>query len=92
MPSYHKRRDAVQSKLTTVLQAFGWSVHDTSGVGGSFPDAVCARNGYTVLVEFKSAKGELSDGQKEFHLLWPGRIYVVRTSKDIEAMTKGLIQ
>ena len=47
------RVDANHAEITGTLRQCGWTVHDTSGVGGGFPDLVIAKGGRLVLVEIK---------------------------------------
>ena len=47
------RVDANHAGITSTLRQCGWVVHDTSGVGGGFPDLVIAKAGRLVLVEIK---------------------------------------
>ena len=47
------RVDANHKEITSTLRQCGWTVHDTSGVGGGFPDLVVGKAGRLVLVEIK---------------------------------------
>ena len=47
------RVDANHAEITHALRQCGWVVHDTSGVGGGFPDLVVGKAGRLVLVEIK---------------------------------------
>jgi Holliday junction resolvase len=47
------RVDANHAEITHALRQCGWTVHDTSGVGGGFPDLVVGKAGRLVLVEIK---------------------------------------
>jgi hypothetical protein len=78
--------DANQADIKAVFLRLGWSVFDTSGVAGGFPDLLCALRGHTVAVEIKSAKGELTPPQVRFHREWQGEIATVRTIDDVLAL------
>lgn len=86
-------KDANENYLTGCLQKMGWTVKSTSQVGNGFPDAVCAREGIQVLVEFKlevQAKPEtqLTKPQLHFHSIWPVPIYIIRSEYDCVALYK----
>ena len=57
---YRKRVDANQADIVAALRRSGWYVHDTSRIGGGFPDLVCARAGRIILVEVKDGDTPLS--------------------------------
>jgi hypothetical protein len=52
-----KRKDRNHNEIAAAFESCGFSVHDTSALGGGFPDMVVwrQRNGY-VLVEVKDGK------------------------------------
>ena len=54
------RVDANHADIVATLRACGWYVHDTSRLGGGFPDLVCARAGKVILVEVKDGTKPLS--------------------------------
>lgn len=70
----------------------GYSVTDTSMVGGGFPDAVIAKNGEVKLVEFKTPTGTLRDSQISFIIKWNAAVYILRTEDDCVAMDMGLLE
>lgn len=37
------------------------------GISAGFPDVMCLWNGRVAFIEFKTAKGQLSDNQKDWH-------------------------
>jgi len=47
------RVDANHKAVTAALRDCGWHVHDTSRLGGGFPDMVIAKAGRLLMVEVK---------------------------------------
>lgn len=82
------RVDANHTEIVRTLRALGWSVHDTSRVGGGYPDLTCAKAGVTVLVEVKAAKGKLTPDQEMFLATWPGPVWIVRSADDVIERTR----
>lgn len=80
MANYH-RRDATHAEIRDELRALGASVVDTGDVGRDFPDLVVGLAGGTFLVEVKTAKGDLSDGQSDFARGWRGSPVVLLRSR-----------
>lgn len=78
------RADANSKEIDQALLALGWLVHDTSRVGGGFPDRVVQRGGVTRLVEIKVAKGTLRPTQKAFTQLWD--VSILRTVDDCRSL------
>lgn len=81
--------DAPHAAIANHLRRIGWSVSSTATVGGNFPDLVCARLGFTALVEVKSgsedgAERKLTDGQREFRKAWQGCYIVAATPEQAE--------
>jgi len=69
-----KRTDHNQREVITVLKRMGVSVHDTSAVGGGFPDLVCGLRGWTALLEVKNGERRwgYTPQQIAFHSDWMG--------------------
>jgi Holliday junction resolvase len=86
-----RRKDTTQRAIQAALLACGFSVFDTSGVGGDFPDLVAGKHGVTVLIEVKSPKrvrktasDGLSEGQKRFRERWRGsKVIVAERLEDV---------
>ena len=74
-----RRVDANQAEIVKGLRQLGYSVLDTSAVGGGFPDLVVGKNEQTFLLEIKTAKGKLNPLQEKWHANWRGQVAVVRT-------------
>ena len=57
---YRKRVDANQRAIVQALRACGWYVHDTSRLGGGYPDVTAARAGHLLLIEIKDGTKPIS--------------------------------
>ena len=77
------RKDSTHQPIERALQALGWTTHDTSRLGENFPDMIAAKRGITILVECKTGKRKLSEGQQEFYQTWNGKVYVARSIDDV---------
>ena len=82
--TYYRKhhRDASHPEIQRELEQLGASVVDTSKLGDDFPDMVVGFCRQTFLIEAKSAKGDLSDGQSEFARDWRGSPVVVLRSRE----------
>lgn len=79
------RTDANHRELLAALRRCGWTCQSTHQLGAGFPDAVCHRAGVVKLVEFKRAKGALTEAQEAKQIAgWP--IIVVRSVEDCAAL------
>lgn len=87
MINRRKRRDTNHAEVIAAFKALGWSVIDTSQLGGSVCDLMVARGGRTVAVEVKTAKGKVKPGQTAWLASWPSETAIVRTVKDVEQLT-----
>lgn len=77
------RTDANHAEVIGWFLELGCTVQDTSQVGLGFPDIVLGTVGRTVLVEIKTADGELLPSQRTFNAKWRGaQPVVVRTQID----------
>jgi hypothetical protein len=74
-------RDANHGEVQKELEQLGASVCDLSKVGDDFPDLLVGFCGRDFKVEIKAAKGEQSDGQKEFARDWRSSPVVVIRSR-----------
>ena len=83
------KRDLNHAEVTRFLKGCGCSVHDTSKVGGGFPDIAVGFRRHTFLVEIKSANGRLLESQKNFGNNWAGDLPIVAYSGE-EAMKEML--
>lgn len=72
--------DTTQAEIVTYLRGIGCSVEITSAVGRDFPDLVVGFCGVTFLIECKSPKERLSEGQRAWHAAWRGGPVITATS------------
>jgi Holliday junction resolvase len=87
---YANRRDNSHKPIAAGLLAAGFSVMDTSRLGGDFPDLIAGKYGIDMKVEcktmdvrkngHKTASELLSEGQKDFKSSWKGTPVVVAYS------------
>lgn len=75
--------DRNQPKIVEDLRDIGATVKILTGVGDDFPDIIVGWQGENFLFEIKSAKGELSKGQKKFRAEWRGQVDKAKTLGDI---------
>jgi Holliday junction resolvase len=86
---YKLKKDEFHAGISTALMASGFSVSDTSRVGGGFPDLCISRNGVCCLVEIKTprgkktAHGRRSARQIDFARQWKGPIIVAYNASQI---------
>lgn len=82
---YARRKDRNQNLIVEALEQAGYSVHDLSAVGGGLTDilvgGVDRRDGQRKnwLIEVKYGRGKLNERQVEWHELWRGPKFVIRT-------------
>jgi Holliday junction resolvase len=82
-----KRTDANHVLIKNALIESGFSVFDLKDVGGGLPDLLVSKSKKTVLVEVKTATGQLNPLQIEFKRNWQGDIYVLRSVEDVFYMS-----
>lgn len=75
------RRDLTHGEIRNELRELGASVVDLGDVGKDKPDMLVGFCRRDFLVEAKSAKGELSEGQSEFARSWRGQPPIVLHSR-----------
>ena len=77
------RKDANHDEIVAAFLALGCSVADLAERGDDIPDLLVGIAGVDVLVEVKTASGELEPGQARFARDWRGRKpEVARTPDD----------
>lgn len=81
MGRYSHSVDLNQPEIIEAFQRCGCSVLSLAPLGGGAGDLLVARNGVTIMVEVKSATGNLRPSQIDFRAEWKGRYEVVRTVK-----------
>ena len=67
-----KRRDLNHKEIATNCRRLGMSVVDLADVGNDCPDLLIGWRGKNYLVEVKSGKNALRDGQRQFADNWRG--------------------
>lgn len=88
-----RRVDANHGEIVKAFRSYGFSVADTSGLGGGFPDCVISRAKKTALVEIKDGKKpksarQLTEAEANFALSWQGKYFVVLSIDGVEAIAK----
>lgn len=89
------RRDDNHAEIAQAFRRLGWTVHDTSQVGGGFPDLVVANGGVNLLVEVKDgakppSARKLTPAEQEFHARWRGRVVVIKSVDDVVRICEGV--
>jgi len=84
------KRDSNHAEIARTFERLGCTVFDTSAVGGDFPDMVVGCAGRNLLIEAKSDKGKLSEGQDGFRERWRGQYDVVRSPEDAELIVAAI--
>ena len=72
------RTDLSHRAIRDALRRVGCAVHDTSRLGGGFPDMlVCTAQEELFLFEVKAERGKLTASQQRFHVYFP--VHIVKT-------------
>lgn len=75
--------DANQPEIVEAFRQLHCTVLLLHQVGSGCPDLLVGVNGFNVLVEVKTATGELTNDQKDFIAAWNGDdVNIVRTRDD----------
>lgn len=69
---HRPRLDATHQDARELLELHGWSVLSLAGLGGSAPDLLIAKAGFTALLEMKTGDEDLAPGQQRFRERWRG--------------------
>ena len=78
-----KKVDSNQAQIIADLKKIGVSVLNLSRVGGGCPDILVGWQGKNILIEIKTAKGDLNDLQIEFFKEWKGPKFVCKSINEI---------
>ena len=78
-----KKVDSNQAQIIADLKKIGVSVLNLSRVGGGCPDILVGWQGKNILIEIKTAKGNLNDSQIEFFKEWKGPKFVCKSINEI---------
>ena len=81
-PRWAQAPDANQDEVVKALEKIGCSVYDAHRIGGGLPDLIVGYRGLTMLVEVKTPKGKLREGQEQWIREWRGFTCVVRSPED----------
>lgn len=84
------RTDGNHREIVSALRKLGFSVADTSRLGGGFPDLVVGRGGRNWLLEVKdprqpASKRLLTEDERKFFRGWNGQVAVVESVEDVIA-------
>jgi hypothetical protein len=76
--------DASQSAIVNALRNVGCSVQSLAQLGDGAPDLLVGRHGRNYLLEVKTGAkaSQLNATQAQWHRLWRGSVYVVRTPEE----------
>jgi Holliday junction resolvase len=88
----HGRTDANQSQIISALRLAGaWVEPNLSAVGGGCPDLLVAYQGYWLVIEVKTAKGKLLQGQQRWHDQFGefAPVHIARSPEDIVEILHG---
>ena len=88
MTHYAARTDANHREIATACRWAGATIHHVHRVGGGFPDLCVGIAGLNLLVEIKTATGDLNDNERIFHDEWRGQIAVCRTVEEAVALVE----
>jgi Holliday junction resolvase len=81
------RTDNNHREIIDELRQLGFSVADTSRLGGGFPDIVVGKNGVNYLMEIKDgdkppSQRKLTPDEEKFFALWKGDAVVVNSIEE----------
>lgn len=80
---FKKKVDSNQAQIIADLKKIGVSVLNLSRVGGGCPDILVGWQGKNILIEIKTAKGNLNDSQIEFFEQCKGLKFVCKSINEI---------
>lgn len=90
-----KRKDANHNEVAAALEAAGWSVHDTSGLGFGFPDLLVGRPSFNCVIEIKDgdkppSARQLTEAEQRFRNNWSGPYLLVESAEEALHMLDAL--
>jgi Holliday junction resolvase len=74
------KRDTNEPEIVNALRQVGATVRHISQPG--LPDLLVGHHGQTYLMEVKTAKGKLTEPEREFFDEWEGQAAIVRSVED----------
>jgi len=81
-PRQIARVDNNQAEIVEALRRAGASVLHLHTIGHGSPDILVGKYGINLLVEIKTADGDLTDDERKFFDTWRGQVTMVRTMED----------
>ena len=86
--SVAKRKDANTDDIMIAILESGWKYIDTHDYGKGFPDCIAYKTidklPISVMIEIKSATGNLTKAEKVFHAKNEGLVYICRSGNDVK--------
>lgn len=70
------------------LRAIGWGVLSLAPLGRNVLDLLVARGSFAALVELKTGRKRLTEGQALFAATWPGIVIKANSPDDAETQLK----
>lgn len=94
MSRFARKVDANHAEVVAALRAVGAWVHDTSRLGGGFPDLFVSHRGRLFLLEVKDGRKppsarKLSPAEREFVDGCPLRVHIVLCAEDAVRLVLG---
>ena len=92
---FRRKTDNNHKQIMAAFRSLGCSVHDTSRLGGGFPDLVVGINGVNILVEVKDGSlppsgRKLTEKEDEFFRKWKGKAVIVSSINDVMPIVADL--
>jgi hypothetical protein len=90
MPRKAAKVDKNHGAIVTALRQIGAKVQSLAALGKDVPDLLVGYRGTAYLLEVKSERGKVTDGQAQWLAEWPGPWAIVRTPEEaIQVVTVG---
>jgi hypothetical protein len=88
----HGKKDTNHNAIAQSCRDIGATVLDMSSLGDGAPDFCAGYRGRNCLFEVKrDRKAKLTQDQRDFHLLWNGKIHTVTTGDEATDILLGRI-
>ena len=92
MPRWAAKVDANQHAIVKALRKRGATVHLLHREGRGCPDLLVGFLGVNLLLEVKTADGELTKREAEWHDTWRGTVHIVRTRSEALAILNEVVE
>ncbi len=89
MPRWAAKKDTTHKTIVEALEACGWAVLDISRAPLTVDLAIAKKGRGTILVEVKTGKNKLTDGQWKILSYWPAETAVLRCVDDVLALNRS---